>query len=176
MSKAGSNGADKSRRLPMLVVAVLLGISVVAAGGFGVSWAVAANSSAVELAGTRDRALDAGRQAVINVKTLDHKHIERDLDRAVESTTGPLHEALKKQRKKIADALKKNKSTAKAKIVGSALTELNERAGKGRMIALVETTETLDGGKPSVTRSRMNAQISRTKQGWKLSRLTPERI
>lgn len=174
MSTASSTGnRTRSSRVVTLAAAILLAVSAVTAGAFGVSWAVAANDSSIDLAITRDRVLQAGRQATINFNTLDYRHVQKGMDRWESSSTGPLHEQVVKGRKANAERIKKAKTTTKAEILDAALTELNTRAGKASMIAVVKVTVTPEGGQPTVKRSRYRAELARVDQEWKLSALSP---
>ncbi|PRW62019.1 hypothetical protein [Actinopolyspora mortivallis] len=153
--------------------AALLALSVLAAGWFGVSWALAAHDSSVELAATRDRVLRAGRQAVINYNSIDHNRARQDMDRALRGTTGPLRDVLENSREQRVGQITEKKAVMRAKVLDSALTELNVRAGKARMIAGYTITRTVDGGKPSTSRWRVRVELTRTDQKWKMSRMTP---
>ncbi|ASU80192.1 hypothetical protein CDG81_20110 [Actinopolyspora erythraea] len=173
MRSAVSTPSRPRRWRTVPVAVVLLLASLLAAGGFGVSWALAANDSSVQLAATRDRVLRAGRQAVINFNSIDHRRVRQDMSRAIEGTTGPLREVLEGSREQRVERVTKNKSVTEAEILASALTELNERQGKARMIASYKITKIEDGGKPTTSRWRVRAELSRTDGQWKLSRMTP---
>ncbi len=177
MTTASSTQARRSTRVGVLVAAILLAVSGAAAGAFGVSWAVAANDSSIDLAHTRDKVLQAGRQAIINFNTLDYRQVEKGLDRWARSSTGPLHEQVVKGRKANAERIRKAKTTTTAEIVDAALTELNTRAGKAQMIAVVKVTVTPEGKQPGVKRSRYQAELTRVQDGtWKLSKLGPVQV
>lgn len=177
MSTATSTRTRTRTRVGMLAAAILLAMSALTAGAFGVSWAVAANDSSIDLAQTRDEVLSQGRQAVINFNTLDYKHVQRGLDRWERSSTGALHEQVVQGRKANAARIEKAKTTTEAEILASALTELNTRAGKARMIAVVRVTITPEGKQPTVKRSRYKAELTRVNSGtWKLSSLGPVQV
>ncbi|SFT59082.1 Mce-associated membrane protein [Actinopolyspora lacussalsi subsp. righensis] len=164
----------RPRRWRMVPVAVVLLVaSVLSAGGFGVSWALAANDSDVELAVTRDRVSRVGKQAVINFNSIDHRRVKQDMRRAIDGTTGPLREVLEGSREQRVEQVTKAKSVTEAEILASALTELNTRQGKARLIASYKITKTEDGGKPTTSRWRVRAELTRTDGQWKLNRMTP---
>ena len=53
------------------------------------------------------------------------------------------------------------------------LTELDARAGKAHLIAVVETTVTPEGGQAVKKVNRYQTDLARTDAGWKLSALGP---
>ncbi|WP_207630553.1 MULTISPECIES: hypothetical protein [unclassified Actinopolyspora] len=176
MNTAGVKRNRSGRRWPLVTASVLLAASVLAAGGFGVSWALAANDPSVELAATRDRVLSAGRQAVINYNSIDHRQAQQDVDQALDGTTGPLHDVLEGSRDQRIERITKNKVVMRAEVMDSALTELNTREGKARMIASYKITKESKDGKPSTTSWRVRTELTRTGQGWKMSRMKPTAI
>lgn len=176
MNTAGPQRNRSGRRWPVLAASALLAVSVLAAGGFGISWALAANDSSVELAATRDRVLSAGRQAVINYNSIDHRQAQQDMDQALDGTTGPLRDVLEGSRDQRIKRITENKVVMRAEVLDSALTELNTREGKARMIASYKITKEPADGKPSTSRWRVRAELTRTGQGWKMSRMTPTSI
>ncbi|MDR7302451.1 hypothetical protein [Haloactinomyces albus] len=179
-----STGETRTRRsrVALLVAALLLAASTGTAGFFGVSWAVAATDESIDLAVERDQALRDGRQAIINVNTFDYRNVEKSLNRWERSSTGPFHETVVKIRKNKMEQLKKGKAQRSSRILDAALTELNARAGKARMIAVVEMTTkrprsgssqagNSQSGQSTVWRSRYKAELTRVGRTWKLSTL-----
>lgn len=160
-------------RVGTIVVSVLFALSLLAAGFFGVSWAVTANDESVSYAAERDEVLRVGNQGVINFNTLDHKNVERGLDRWAKSSTGALHEEVVRGRKANAERITKAKTKTEAEILDSAVTTLDDRAGKASMIAVVKVTVTQQGQQPAEKRSRYQAELTREGEQWKLSGLGP---
>ena len=170
---SSTDTAPRRPRAVVLAAAVLLAVSAVTATFFGVSWAVAANDESLAYAVERDEALAAGRQAVINFNTLDHRDVQSGLDLWAESSTGPLHEEVVKGREANAKRIEEAKSTTTGEVLDAALTDLNDRAGKAHMIAVVKVTVTKEGQKPVHKRSRYQAELVREGEEWKLSALGP---
>lgn len=172
MSIDSSTTAARGRsRVVALVVSILLAVSVLTAGYFGTSWALAANDDSVSYATERDEALRVGSQAVINFNTLDYKELEHGLDLWEKSSTGVLHEEVVRGRKSNAEEIKKAKSTTEASILDAALTTLDQKAGKATMIVVVKIVVTPEGKKSVEKRNRYEAQLKREGQQWKLSGL-----
>ncbi|KOV32134.1 nuclear transport factor 2 family protein [Streptomyces sp. XY152] len=162
--------ARRPRPLPSLVVALTL-----AAGGFaawaGQDWYGAAHDDRAAYAAQRDKALAAGEQAVQNLNTLDHRDLNQGLDLWESSTTGELHDQLKSGRAEFADQVRAAKTVTTARVLSGAVAELDDRAGRARvLIALRVTVRASDGAKTDKD-SRMLGELTRTGGRWKLSAL-----
>ncbi|WP_258343678.1 hypothetical protein [Saccharopolyspora gregorii] len=167
------NRPTAKRPWPVLVSGIALAVAVVAALVTGITWAVAASNGNAAYAAERDDALQAGTQAIINFNTLDFRDVQPGLDLWERSSTGPLHEDVVRGRQQYADSITQAKTVTKAEVLSAGLTELNDRAGKARMIAVVKVTVTPEGQQPAEKRSRYQAELTREGQDWKLSVLGP---
>ncbi|MDT0402830.1 nuclear transport factor 2 family protein [Streptomyces edwardsiae] len=159
-----------TRPLPALALALTL-----VAGGFAVragqDWYDAAHDDRAAYAGQRDAVLAAGEQAVQNLNTLDHRDVNRGLDLWESSTTGELHEQLTTGRTEFADQVKAAKTVTTARVLSGAVTELDDRAGRARVLVALRVTVKADGGAKTDKDSRMLGELTRTDGRWKLSAL-----
>ncbi|MEU1690148.1 hypothetical protein ABZ590_00790 [Streptomyces hirsutus] len=160
----------RTRPLPAVLLALTL-----TAGGFaawaGQDWYRAAHDDRAAYAEQRDEALAAGEQAVQNLNTLDHRNLDRGLDLWEASTTGELHEQLASGRTEFAEQVKAAETVTTARVLSGAVTEIDDRAGRARvLIALRVTVEAADGAKTDKD-SRMLGELTRTEGRWKLSAL-----
>ncbi|MFD5658340.1 hypothetical protein [Streptomyces hirsutus] len=160
----------RTRPLPAVLLALTL-----TAGGFaawaGQDWYRAAHDDRAAYAEQRDKALAAGEQAVQNLNTLDHRNLDRGLDLWEASTTGELHEQLTSGRTEFAEQVKAAETVTTARVLSGAVTEIDDRAGRARvLIALRVTVEAADGAKTDKD-SRMLGELTRTEGRWKLSAL-----
>ncbi|MCX2922896.1 nuclear transport factor 2 family protein [Streptomyces sp. NEAU-W12] len=167
--RAALTGA-RTRPLPALLLALAL-----LAGGFaaraGQDWYDAAHDDRAAYAVQRDEALAAGEQAVQNLNTLDHRNVDRGLDLWESSTTGELHEQLASGRTDFAEQVKAAETVTTARVLSGAVTELDDRAGRARvLIALRVSVRAADGAKTDKD-SRMLGELTRTEGRWKLSAL-----
>ncbi len=106
-----------------------------------------------------------------NLNTLDHRELNRGLDLWESSTTGELHEQLASGREEFAAQVKEAKTVSTARVLSGAVTELDDRAGRARvLVALRVTVEAADGAKTDKD-SRMLGELTRTEGRWKLSAL-----
>ncbi|MFF2848112.1 hypothetical protein ACFVT5_17600 [Streptomyces sp. NPDC058001] len=159
-------------RRPLLAAALALAL---VAGGVaawaGWSWYGAAHDESADYAAARDAALEAGEQAVQNLNTLDHRQLDRGLDLWESSTTGELHSQLAKGREEFAVQVAEAKTVSTAKVLSGALTELDQRAGRARVLVALRVTVRASDAKATEKDSRMLGELTRTKGHWKLSAL-----
>ncbi|MGF1241133.1 nuclear transport factor 2 family protein [Streptomyces sp. NPDC004684] len=159
-----------ARSLPAVILALVL-----VAGGFaawaGWDWYTAAHDDSAAYAVQRDRALAAGEQAVQNLNTLDHDDLDHGLDLWESSTTGELHDQLASGRAQFAEQVKAAKTVTTARVLSGAVTELDDRAGRARVLVALRVTVKASGGKSTEKDSRMLGELTRTGGRWKLSAL-----
>lgn len=155
----------------LVVALVAVAISLVACLALGVTWALAANDSSVSRAEVRDAALRDGQSAIINFNTLDYRDVDRGLQRWEDNSTGPLRDEVRQGRQNYATQIAQAKSSTTARILDAGIVELDERAGKARMIAVVQVTVTIDGQQPANKQDRYQAELTREGETWKLSGL-----
>ncbi|MFJ8824815.1 nuclear transport factor 2 family protein [Streptomyces sp. NPDC102467] len=157
---------------PLLIAALAL---TLLAGGIaawaGWSWYGAAHDDTAGFATARDDALEAGEQAVQNLNTLDHRKLEPGLDLWESSTTGDLHSQLVKGRTAFTKQVQTAKTVSTAKVLSGAVTELDERAGRARVMVALRVTVRASGQKATDKDSRMLGELTRTDGHWKLSAL-----
>ncbi|MFB8773302.1 nuclear transport factor 2 family protein [Streptomyces broussonetiae] len=156
------------------VTVIALALTLVA-GGFaawaGRSWYDAAHDDSAAYAEQRDRALAAGEQAVQNLNTLDHRDLDRGLDLWESSTTGELHDQLVDGRTEFAAQVKEAKTVTTAKVLSGAVTELDDRAGRARVLVALRVTVRTPGEASTDKDSRLLGELTRTDGRWKLSAL-----
>ncbi|EFE69716.1 membrane protein [Streptomyces viridosporus ATCC 14672] len=162
--------AHRPRPLPSLVLVLTL-----VAGGFaawtGQDWYRAAHDDRAAYAAQRDEALAAGEQAVQNLNTLDHRDLKQGLDLWESSTTGELHEQLSSGRAEFAEQVKEAKTVTTARVLSGAVTELDDRAGRARVLIALRVTVRASDGARTDKDSRMLGELTRTGGRWKLSAL-----
>ncbi|MEU1124512.1 hypothetical protein ABZ371_13330 [Streptomyces sp. NPDC005899] len=155
-----------------MVTAIALTVAAAGAAGWaGWSRYDAAHDDSAAYAQARDEALAAGEQAVQNMNTLDHAHLEKGLDSWEDSTTGDLHSQLVGGRAAFVKQIEAAKTVSTAEVLSGAVTELDDRAGRAGVMVALRVTVTAPKGKPAVKESRMLGQLTRTPAGWKLSAL-----
>ncbi|MFD7710741.1 hypothetical protein ACFV6E_37930 [Streptomyces sp. NPDC059785] len=170
--KRGISAVAGLRARPITALALVLALI---AGGFAAwtcwDWYDAAHDDTVAYAEQRDDALAAGEQAVQNLNTLDHRDIDRGLDLWETSTTGDLHRQLVDGRDEFATQVKTAQTVTTAKVLSGALTELDDRAGRARVLVALRVTVKTPGKAGTDKDSRMLGELTRTGGHWKLSAL-----
>ncbi|WP_432110352.1 hypothetical protein [Streptomyces sp. AA1529] len=157
---------------PVRVAAVaLMVVALCCAAWTGFSWYGTAHDDTLDYAATRDEVRAAGEQAVQNLNTLDHRKLESGLDSWEQSTTGELRGQLKKGREEFEKQIREARTVTSARILSSAVAELDERAGRAGMLIAVRTTVKAPDEKPAIKQTRMRGELTRTGEGWKLSAL-----
>jgi Mce-associated membrane protein len=158
------------------VVSVVLAVLTFGYAAYsGVAWYSASHSSESAFAATRDDALRSGQVGITNFLTLDYRKVDEDLQRWLNSSTGELRAEIDKDKDSRKKQLVDAKSVTSSKVLDSAITELDDRAGTASMIAVVESTVTPDNGQQVTKINRYLTKLTRTEDGWKLSQLGPLR-
>lgn len=171
-----TDGTSPPRKAPSRLGRVLPVASVVAAVlaiVFGALWLIALNSDSVTIASNRDAVLRDARQAVLNLNTLDYHNAQAGLDLWIQSSTGSVRDEFAKNRDAYAQLVTQQKRTTTATISDAAVAELDDRSGTARVLLGVDVTVTPEGQEPTVTRQRIEAEMTRTDDGWKISALDP---
>lgn len=160
------------RANPVALVAVALALAAVCCAAWaGAAWYGAAHDDTLGYAATREEVRAAGEQSVQNLNTLDHHELTRGLDAWESSTTGDLRGQLKKGRKQFEKQIREARTVTSARILSSAVAELDERAGRAGVLVAVRTTVKVPKEKPATKQTRMRGELTRTADGWKLSAL-----
>ncbi|WP_256107175.1 hypothetical protein [Streptomyces sp. ODS05-4] len=116
---------------------------------------------------TRDTALDTGRRQVEKLSSVDPERAAESRTGWLTAATGALRDQLARAKPPAADA-----PAARATVTAAALTALDERAGTAVLIATAEVETTPPGGRATTDRRRLEADLTRTADGWKVSALT----
>ncbi|MFC9327632.1 hypothetical protein [Kitasatospora sp. NPDC057015] len=132
------------------------------------SYAQARGDGTLALARARDSALDAGRQEITALNTVDAHQVEEWLRARLDATTGPLHDQLRRATDGDRSALAESGASARGTVTDAAVTALDLQAGTARLIATVEVRVTPKSGAPGTDRKRFEAGLERTATGWKI--------
>jgi Mce-associated membrane protein len=158
---------------PLTATSALLAVIAAACAiFFGVSWYNAAHSSTAALARTRDQALQAADQAVINLNTMDYQHAAAGLQSWLNSTTGNLHAQLSHNVPAEVKLIALEQHSTTAQIMDSAITSLDPGGGTATVILAVDETILPAKGTPVSEHQAETATLTLTSSGWKLSGLS----
>ncbi|PCG83764.1 hypothetical protein CIB93_22820 [Streptomyces sp. WZ.A104] len=152
----------------LLVAALLCGL-----GAW--SYGQARDDRSLAHAKARDTALAQGKRHLATLNSLDGTdagRVDAGLRAWLDSSTGPLHDQLKRTAKADAKTLTTAGDTARGKVTAAALTALDERTGTAELIATVDVEVTPRTGAAGTQRKRFGATLARTADGWKVKALT----
>ncbi|MEE1927053.1 hypothetical protein V1J52_02460 [Streptomyces sp. TRM 70351] len=161
-----------TRNPPLAAAAATAVLALGGAGLTGWNWYAAAHDDALAFARGRDDVAAAGAQAVQNLNTLDHRELTAGYDTWEDSTTGELHEQLTDGRGQFTERVREARTVTTARVLSTAVTELDDRAGRAAVMVALRITVTAPEQEPAVKESRMLGELTRTPQGWKLSGLS----
>ncbi len=164
-------GSRRGRRVWLACWALAVAAACFA-GWSGWSWWNTSHSESLALAVARDEARQAARRQIATLHTVDHEHVDAGLQRWLDSTTGLLHDQLRRTRAKSRRKIEQSEVSTRGTVTSAAVTALNRRAGTAQVIATVRIRVAPAGGTPSTERSRYRATLNRSNTGWKLSSLT----
>lgn len=130
------------------------------------SWQ-AATDPEVQLARTREVVLDVGSRALVDLNTIAAGDAEAGLDAWERAATGPLLERLQEQREQNLAATRATGTSTSARLLRAAVTDVG--ADRAHVIAALEVSETGPDGRATQTRSRLDAELAHTPDGWKVA-------
>lgn len=160
-------------RIATIVVAAIAVLSCVAAAWFGVSWYRAAHDDSLVLGSARDAALRDAQQAAVNLNTLDYRRVQDGLNLWEQSATGTVLKEVQSNRDNYARAITDSKTTTTARALDGAVADINERAGTARVLVGVDVTSKPAQGDATCLRWRMQLEMLRAENAWKVDKLAP---
>jgi Mce-associated membrane protein len=160
-------------RIATLAAAVLAVIAFVVAGWFGVAWYRAAHDDSLARGVARDAVLQDAQQTVINLNTVDHRRVQEGLTLWEQSAAGSLLGEVQANRDTYVRAITDSKTTTTARVIDGAVAALNEDAGTARVLVGVDVTSQSEDGAPNCLRRRIQLDMRRDGDAWKIDKLVP---
>ncbi|WP_243722708.1 hypothetical protein [Actinomadura sp. 7K507] len=153
------------RRLPLIVLSVVVAGLAVAAGWLGVI-----SLQNKEEADQQAKAIQSGRQMGVNLMSLNVDTAQKDLDRIVDGTTGELKNKLASQSKAFMDQVTKAKAKSSVSDVEAALVSMDDDSAEV-MVSLTGTVtnDKVKNGTPQSYRYQMD--LTRVDDRWLVSGL-----
>jgi Mce-associated membrane protein len=164
----GGQGATRFRR--GLSIAVVVGVVLVLVTG--ILWLVTATSGSTRLAQDRDAVLVAARQAGETVTAVDKSDAAGTVARWEAVATGSQLDELQTSHDQYVQMIGKLPASAHGTVTDAAVAELDDRAGTARVLVGMDVTLD-DGGKTPPTRQRVQMEMTRTDDGWKVAKIDP---
>ncbi|WP_199856889.1 hypothetical protein [Nocardia suismassiliense] len=151
--------------------AAALVVALVAAAWFGTGWVRAAISDAPR-ADARDTALDAARQAALNMTSMNLDDVPGSLALARSSMTGALLDSADKNKDQAETLAKQTGVGMTSKVLGSALTTLNSENDKASALVVLQVTEHGKDKPPADYRYTWNVDVTKTGDVWKAEQIS----
>ncbi|MCP2339116.1 hypothetical protein [Actinomadura rupiterrae] len=160
-----------SRDVLRPVSAALCAIAAIAFAWASWTWYAAAHDDARHYSVLRDRVLNTAEQEIQNLNTLDYRQVDRSLKAWQDSATSDLYNDIAQGKTQFTQQVQQAQTVTTGKVLEGAVTELDEHAGRARVIVAIQITVTPPKGDPVVKRSRLIGELTRTPGGWKISAL-----
>ncbi|MEV0249126.1 hypothetical protein AB0H76_21160 [Nocardia sp. NPDC050712] len=155
---------------PIAVTAAAAGalaVAVVAALWFGSGWLQAAAFTDGPRATARDSALDAARQAALNMTSMHLDDIPGSLALARSSMTGEILASAEQNRARSEQLATQSGVEMTSKVLGAALTSLNSERDQAAALIVLQVTETKAGDQVSNYRYTWNLELAEVQGVWK---------
>ncbi|MQY18317.1 hypothetical protein [Nocardia macrotermitis] len=136
------SGPSVLRTVVTCVAAVWLVAALVAAAWFGVGWVRAGFFTDAPRAQARDTALDAARQAALNLSSMNPDDVDGSIKLMQSSMTGQMLDEFNQNHDRIKETAQQAKTRLDAKILGASLTSLNSERDKASALVVVQQTQT----------------------------------
>lgn len=164
-------GASRPGRVALVCSAVVLVIALAAAAWFGAGWVRAALTDGPR-ADARDTALDAARQAAINMTSMNLDDVPGSLALARSSMTGALLDSATKNKDQAEKLAQQSGVAMNSKVLGAALTSLNSEEDKASALVVLQVTE--NGKDKPAADYRYTWTVDVTKDGdvWKAEQIS----
>lgn len=141
-SPAEGAGTSTLRTVVTAVAALWLIAAVVAAAWFGVGWVRAAFFTDGPRAAARDSALDAARQAALNLTSMNPDDVDGSMKLMQSSMTGQMLDEFNQNHDRIKQTAQQSRTRLDSKILGASLTSLDSERDKAAAIVVVQETQT----------------------------------
>ena len=149
------------------VAAVWLVAAVVAAAWFGVGWVRAGFFTDAPRAQARDSALDAARQAALNLSSMNPDDVEGSIKLMQSSMTGQMLDEFNQNHDRIKQTAQESRTRLDAKILGASLTSVDSERDKAAAIVVVQQTQTAPNVPVQSFRATWTLDLSKVGGLWK---------
>jgi Mce-associated membrane protein len=112
----------------------------------------------------------AARQGVVNLMSLNFNHSQDDLQRVIDSTTGPFHDDFEKSKNDILTVMKESKVVATSEVKNTGVESMD---GNSAVVLVVATSQVADSAsqQPTPRAWRMSVTVNKESDGIKMSKV-----
>lgn len=154
---------EKPRREPMshVTLAMVVGLAVVVALGGLAGWLGWRATESHRAEKQRELFLQVGRQAAINLTTIDYTEVDKDVNRILESATDVFYDDFSKRSQPFADVVKKTQSKSVGEVTAAGLeSEDNDQAQV--LVAVTVKSSNAGMAEPQPRLWRMRISVKKT--------------
>ncbi|WP_216896683.1 hypothetical protein [Nocardia alni] len=155
------------RTVVTYVAAAWLILAVVAAAWFGVGWVRAGFFTDAPRAAARDSALDAARQAALNLTSMNPDDIEGSMKLMESSMTGQMLGEFNQNHDRIKQTAEQAKTRLGSQVLGASLTTLDSERDKASAIVVVKQTQTAPNTPVQSFRATWTLDMTKVGGTWK---------
>lgn len=168
LTKGGATSRRARCRLntPVNQAAALGIVSVVALTGI-VGWQGYRTYHTYEAAEWRELFVQAGRRVAVDLTTIDYKHVDSDVTRILDSTTGQFHDDFQRRSGPFADVVKKAQTTSTGTVAGAGVELVDDDQAQVLVALQVKTSNV--GGEQSPHGWRMRITVQKVGDDVKVS-------
>ena len=154
------------------IAAMVVGVMVVGALGVLVAWL---GRREMEL--RRDDALQqmylaAGKQVAVNLTTIDHRHVDDDIKRALDTSTGAYFDDFKQRSAAVVDSVKQQQSVSVGTVTEAGVESATDTSGV--VLVAVKVHTEVGSGPPQRDRYwRVRLTMQKEGEGAKVSKVEP---
>ncbi len=121
----------------------------------------------------RDAVLRDAQQATVDLSTFDFRRVQDGLRLWEQSATGSLLGQLRANRDTAARAITDSRTNTTARVLDGAVAALDARSGTAQVLVGVDIMALPEGGDTSCVGRRLQLEMRRDGDAWKVEKLTP---
>lgn len=169
----GGDAPSADRRAANTPVQLAMALGLVAVLGLGgVAGALGFNTYQLrQEQHQRELFLRVGRQAAVNLTTIDWQNVNNDIQRILDSATGQFYDDFSKRSQPFVDVIKKVQSKSVGSVTEAGLESMSRNEAQVLVAVSVKTTN-LGGADQSLRAWRMKIDVRRVDDGAKVSNVS----
>ncbi|TLH67883.1 Mce protein [Mycolicibacterium aubagnense] len=160
------------KRDSRVIVALIVGVVVVAALGALVTWLGQRELQVRRDDALRQMYLTAGKQSAVNLTTIDYRHVDDDIKRALDTSTGAYFDDFTQRSAAVVDSVKQQQSVSVGTVTEAGVESVNETSGVV-LVAVKVHTEVGDGAPQQDRYWRVRLTMQKVGEGAKVSNVEP---
>lgn len=111
------------------------------------------------------------RQQVVNFFSLDHRHVDADLDRVLALSTGRFRQQYSDQRKRVAKGVRNQKLSVTAVVPDNGAALEYQHGNRAQVLVGVDVTSKKPGAESKTNRYRVRLELQRIDSQWLVAKI-----